>query len=76
MSAIIARSICILSHAGLGMAMFCLGLYISDTALFNASVAVSCIAASTKLSHFLGLFIADAEVRFGTFGTLRIKMLR
>ena len=47
MPAIIARSIAILSDAGLGMAMFSLGLYISDIPLLYASVAVSCIAAST-----------------------------
>jgi hypothetical protein len=47
--AFIAWSISILAHAGLGMAMFSLGLYISVTALLNASVAVSCIAASTSL---------------------------
>ena len=38
MSAIIARSILILSDAGLGMAMFSLGVWISDISLLYVSV--------------------------------------
>ena len=67
MPTIISRLILILSDAGLGMAMFSFGVWISDTPLLNTSIAASCIPASTYLSLFSGLFMA-LQPRINAYG--------